>query len=280
MQPQTDFDTVITALTTTGTWEANEAHKFVYRPAAKDWAPYRAGQWFYTDYGWTWRGAEANGWATDHYGFWKHDKTWIWVPGGFWLPATVEWLQSGSYLGWRASKLDRFSNPLEKETERYGDPEEWNFVPAEKIRGPLTAKDFVPVGEVKDLLVNAQPVDHVFEAYREIERPGPDPALLKTAANREPVIPVISDLKTVDEQPAKILPKEYDAYRPKFFQDDDGIFRRIELFLNPRAKERNEEELRKLTEQDPDAQKKALEAQKRQEELLEKKRKHEQDLYR
>jgi hypothetical protein len=285
--PEADFDVVITALSATGTWQEDEQLHFVYRPAtAAGWVPYREGRWCYTDYGWTWRGAEAGSWATDHYGHWVKKKGdaadggWLWVPGIDWLPAAVEWLKSGDYLGWRASKLDRFSNPLEAETERYADPGEWNFVPAEKIRGPLTAKDFVAPERAKELLLGAYPVDHVFTSYRDIERPGPSPDILQGADGQAPAIPVVSDLSAADGRPGEPSPKAYYVYRPKFHQDGDGILRRVDLFLHPRTREQNEAELKKLTEPDPEQAKRQAEDARQQEELLERQRLHEQELYR
>jgi hypothetical protein len=285
-QPTVDFDNVIEALKDSGTWAANPVHKFDYRPkAAADWAPYRNGQWLYTDYGWTWRGDDKGSWMTDHYGYWTRRDTngaWAWVPGGYWLPSTIEWLRSGDYLGWRASKLDRFSNALEPENVRYSDPTEWNFVLSSKIRGPLTVKDFAPPEKAKDLLVSAQPVDHAFTSYREIDRPGPDPSILKSDdAKTAPVIPNVMDLPAIDATPdKKAKAKEYYIYRPKFYQDEDGLFRRIDLFLNPRVKEQNQEQLNQMTQEDANAAKKQTEAEKKQEEWMELQRKHNQDLYR
>jgi hypothetical protein len=278
-QPRVDFDFVIDALKDSGAWEANPVHKFDYQPkVAPDWVPYRNGQWLYTDYGWTWQGAERGAWMTDHYGYWTRrdiSGKWVWVPGGYWLPSTVEWLGSGDYLGWRASRLDRFSNAMEPENMRYGDLAGWNFVLAAKIRGPLVAQDFVPPEKAKDLLANAQPVDHIFISYREIARPGPDPSVLKSGDQTAPVIPSVMDLSVIDAAPdKKATAKEYYIYRPKFYQDEDGIFRRLDLFLNPRAREQNQGRLGQVVQDG------AKKAEKKQEEWMELQRKHNQDLYR
>ncbi|MDR2463929.1 MAG: hypothetical protein LBD30_09170 [Verrucomicrobiales bacterium] len=280
-QPRVDFDFVLEALKNSGAWKENAAHKFDYQPkVAPGWAPYRHGQWRYTDYGWTWQGADNDSWITDHYGYWTKRDTvsgaWAWVPGAYWLPSTVEWLRSGDYLGWRASKLDRFSNPQESENIRYSDPSEWNFIPAEKIRAPLTVTDFAPLEKTKDLLVSAQPADHIFTSYREIERPGADPSILKPA-DRDLIIPNVTDLPALDAVPDRPAPRNYYLYRPKFFQDEDGIFRRVDLFLRPQTKEQQAAGLGGLTKADPEQQAGAL---RRQEELLEKQRRHEQELYR
>ncbi|MDR1144508.1 MAG: hypothetical protein LBK71_00010 [Verrucomicrobiales bacterium] len=286
VQPRVDFDYVIDAFKDTGTWQASATHKFDYRPEQRDgWAPYRDGQWVYTDYGWTWQGADRGSWMTDHYGYWTRrdgdggQRQWVWVPGGFWLPATVEWLRSGDYLGWRASRLDRFSNTLESEATRYGDPAEWNFVLADKIRGPLTADDFAPPAKAKELLVSAQPVDHVFVSYREIDRPGPDPAILQPVGDgqRQVIIPDVTDLPALDARPEEpAAPRKYCVYRPKFYQDEDGIFRRVELFLNPRVREQVDQ----MTQTDAEAANQRRAAEKKREELLESRRQHQEDLYR
>jgi hypothetical protein len=287
-QPRVDFDLVIEAVKNSGAWQENAAHKFIYQPTVPPgWAPYRHGQWRYTDYGWTWQGADRGSWATDHYGYWTKRGTvsggWAWVPGGVWLPSAVEWLRSGDYLGWRASKLDRFSNALEPENIRYGDPSEWNFTLAEKIREPLTVTDFAPPDQTKDLLVSARPADHVFTSYREIERPGPDPSILKDADGRAPAIPNISDLSAPDAEPdqkAGATESRLYLYRPKFYQDEDGIFRRVDLFLRPQARTQQAAELGQLAKPTPADLKKQAEALQRQEELLEKQRQHEAELYR
>ena len=282
-RPQTDFDSVIDSLKTRGAWEEGASTKFFFRPAGKPgWSPYRSGQWLYTDYGWIWKGADADSWVTDHYGYWTRRQTggWIWVPNGNWLPSTVEWVKSGDYIGWRPGRMDKFNNPLEPENERYSDPVEWNFVPVEKLRGTLQPQDFITGDKAKDLLVNAQPADHTFKSYREIERPGPSPDVLKEKTGNIPAFPVVSDLKEIDAVPEKPGNACYYVYRPRFFQDDDGILRRIELFLHPRRKTDKDQELKSVLGRDPakkaDADKEAEKVEKQ----LQREREHQDKLYR
>lgn len=238
-RPFTDFDTVVRVLAPHGQWTPHPEKQFVFRPAYTTphsaWAPFRNGQWRYTDYGWTWDSSEPGSWATSHYGHWiKDPEGWAWVPGIHWLGATVEWIQSGDHLGWRPCPLDRFGNPIEPPGVRYADPAQWNFVPREKIRGPLTPADFASPAEAAALLVKANPADHIFVSYREIPRPGPDPQILMLADGRMPEFPVIRELLEHDLPPEAPFPNSYYLYRPRFHQDAEGVFRRVALFLNPR----------------------------------------------
>jgi hypothetical protein len=283
-RPITDFDVVVKELAAHGTWVPHETREFVFRPApvgGAAWAPYREGRWLYTDYGWTWRGESPGSWATDHYGFWfRESGQWLWVPGLHWLGATVEWLQSGAHIGWRCSPLDRFGNPTETEGERYADPAQWNFVLREKLRGPLTAADFVDDVKAADLLVKAKPADHIFMTYRQIERPGPPPDILADAEGKLSAFPVVRELLEPGELPEIPAAQSVYAYRPRFHQDATGILRRVELFLNPRAENPEYQRVRDtlmpqraLTPKEEKVQRDAAELEKTR-------RQHEQDIYR
>lgn len=283
-RPYADFDAVIAAVAPQGRWQPDERRKFVFVPTAAadpSWAPYREGRWIYTDYGWTWRGNSPVSWATDHYGFWERvpEQGWRWVPGPHWLPGAVEWIQSGGHVGWRCTPLDRFGNPQQSETERYRDPGEWNFVPKEKLRGPLTPADFADRAQAEQLLVQARPLDHIFTAHREIGRPGAPPDVLAGPDGKLPAFPVLRDLPEVDTALAP-SPAVVAAYRPRFHQDADGIFRRVELFLNPRKENPEAQTVRetlaperKLTPKEEKAMRDAAERERLQ-------RKHWDDLYR
>lgn len=283
-RPYKDFDVVVQALAPHGTWEPHAEKQFVFRPAASaggNWSPFRSGQWRYTDYGWTWEGTEPGSWATSHYGYWmRDDRGWAWVPDIHWLGATVEWLQSGDYLGWRACPLDRFGNPTEDPSVRYSDPAQWNFVLRDKIRGPLTPADFATPEQAAELLVRAEPADHIFVTYREIPRPGPDPQILMRADGTLPEFPVIRELIEPDLPPEVPLRHSLYLYRPRFHQDQDGIFRRVELFLNPRQEnpeyQRVRETLAPTRELTP-AEQKAMRDALIMEEAY---RQHQRDIYR
>ncbi|MFQ3671645.1 MAG: DUF6600 domain-containing protein [Verrucomicrobiia bacterium] len=231
-RPTIDFDPFYLELAQHGTWSPNDTYKFVFRPHGVDaaWRPYRRGQWIYSDHGWTWRGSEKWSWATDHFGFWTRRGVshWSWVPADFWLSATVEWIQSGDYVGWRPSILDRFSNMEESESLRYANPEEWNFIPKAKLGQPLTPADFASDDLAAELLAAHQPCDHVFVAWREIPRPGPAPVIDDPETGERIPIPVIHNL-TSPTQVAQDTAESLFFYRPKFRQDADGIFRRIEI---------------------------------------------------
>jgi hypothetical protein len=231
-----DFDVIVEELKDHGQWQPHETYRFVFVPSEKDadWTPYRNGQWFYTDFGWTWKGAGPVSWAVDHYGFWTKSAIgkWAWTPNSTWLSATVEWLQSGDYVGWRPSHLDRFSNPVESATARYSDPGEWNFIPRAKLKGPLKSDDYMDLKLAEKLLIDARPVDHIFKTYRDIGRPGPNPFVLAEDGT-QPSIPVLRMLPDLLHRPENSTERDYFVFRPVFFQDDDGIMNRIKAFLCP-----------------------------------------------
>jgi len=281
-RPTVDFDLVVQLLAGQGSWQEHATYRFAFHPKTAEFVPYRLGQWIYTDYGWTWKGGDAASWATDHYGYWtkKESDAWIWVPGAIWMPAAVDWVQSGDYVGWRTSKLDRFGNAVETETERHSDPAEWNFVLLEKLRGPLHPADFAGLEKARELLVSAQPADHVYVSYREIERPGPAPEVLKTDEKQKLEIPVVTDLKGADLLPEKPAPQAYYCFRPKFFQDADGILRRVDLFLHPRKKQEDQAEVQSKLAPDPKTQAQIQEAADRAAQRARREQEHNDQLYR
>lgn len=281
-RPYVDFDTVVTELAQHGTWQPEAAGKFVFQPKGlpPSWAPFREGQWVYTDYGWTWMGRDRGAWATGHYGHWKLEAPgkWVWVPGKDWLAAGVEWFRSGKYVGWRPAHLDRFNNPLGESTPASSNPEEWSFVLLEKLRGPLKPEDFADRETTAGLLAAAVPADHIFVAHWDIPRPGPSPEVLKDAGGKQPPVWTVRDRPAME--PDAIGTDGYLAYRPRFHQDGDGIFRRVELFLNPRKENPGFESVKDTLAPDrkPDAKEQKLIDQQKERERQYKK--HQEDLYR
>ena len=93
-----------TSLAPHGTWIEIGFGTPVWRPTMirKSWAPYRQGQWIYTDYGWYWDSYEDFGYITYHYGRWYYDEYygWIWIPDYEWAPAWVDWRYDDDYIGW------------------------------------------------------------------------------------------------------------------------------------------------------------------------------------
>ncbi len=87
-----------------GYWVDLPTHGRCWYPAyiGRDWRPYGAGHWEWTDQGWYWVSDEPWGWATYHYGRWMYDSYygWVWVPGTEWAPAWVSWREGGGYVGW------------------------------------------------------------------------------------------------------------------------------------------------------------------------------------
>lgn len=231
-----DFDVFFKGLQPHGQWVSNSTYRYVFTPkAAADagWRPYREGRWVYTDNGWTWRGAQAWDWATDHYGFWTKRglANWSWVPGDQWLPAAVEWIQSGDYVGWRACELDRFSNMMESDEERYKDPSEWNFVLKTKMTEPLKASDFADDATATGLLKKWSPIDHVYMAWREIPRPGPTPKVVDEATQAKIPVPSLMNIRNLEDPVEPDSATQVFVFRPKFYQDMDGVFKRIEALL-------------------------------------------------
>jgi hypothetical protein len=276
-RPLIDFDLIIDTLKTQGQWEAlpGAAERYAFRPnnPPANWAPLREGRWLYTDYGWTWQGSNTGSWATEHLGHWTKTSSsgWLWVPDSQWLPGPVEWVKSGTHIGWRPSRLDRFSNPTESDAERYSDPSQWNFIPAEKLKDPLQLSDYADLATAEKLLKNREPADHVFTSYRQIERPGPSPDLLKTSSGDAPPIPTLREQQSPTLSPpeptgAAATKNDYFAFRPKFHQDNDGIMRRIHLYLNPRAQQEQDQSLKETlgdrrTEEEKTKQQRKIEQQ-------------------
>lgn len=281
-RPYVDFDIVVRELAAQGEWVADGADRFAFRPreVPAGWAPYREGQWVYTDYGWTWAGRDPGAWVTGHYGHWKRSSAggWVWVPGKDWLAGGVEWLQSGDHIGWRPVRLDRFSNPVGKTGGGLAKAEDWNFIPAEKIRGRLKAADYADAATVAGLLARAHPLDHIYVAHWEIPRPGPSPEILKDESGKVPPARTIRDLAA----PGPVEPgaEGFPAYRPRFHQDADGIFRRVELFLNPRKENPEYQSVKETLSPDrkPDPAEEKKQEKAREMEL--RRKQHQEDLYR
>ncbi len=93
-----------TSLAPHGTWIEIGFGTPVWHPTMmrKSWAPYRHGQWIYTNYGWYWDSYEDFGYITYHYGRWYYDDYygWIWIPDYEWAPAWVDWRYDDEYIGW------------------------------------------------------------------------------------------------------------------------------------------------------------------------------------
>ncbi|HTY00942.1 MAG TPA: DUF6600 domain-containing protein [Bacteroidota bacterium] len=86
-----------------GDWQTIPGHGDFWRPnVPSDWAPYRYGQWEWTDRGWMWVSDEQFGWVVYHYGLWEYDDNlgWLWAPGYEWSPARVSWYVSDNVIGW------------------------------------------------------------------------------------------------------------------------------------------------------------------------------------
>ena len=105
-----------TALEPYGAWRHHRRLGEVWVPAnmSRDWRPYTAGHWVYTDdYGWYWVADDQEadwGWIAYHYGRWYRDADygWIWIPNDVWGPAWVDWRYGDQYVGWAPEPPDEF----------------------------------------------------------------------------------------------------------------------------------------------------------------------------
>lgn len=251
-----DFDDFFTALESNGIWRPYGKGEYVFI-ANPPMLPYHSGQWLYTDFGWTWQGNHPTSWATEHYGNWifdKKSKTCLWKPGDKWYPAIAEWKSSGKYIGWRACAFDAYGNPIAENQDSL-DPVEWNFVLKEKLKTPLKPEDFATPTEVEKLLKKSAPATHTFKAWRNITRTGPDPFTIWEEKDNPLPKRTIRSLPAPNVTPADGGPEDAFFYRPKFHQDLDGIFHRIEILLK-RSKE--DQNVTAISPNDP--RKKVLEA--------------------
>lgn len=87
-----------------GQWTWLDRYGWVWSPndVPYGWRPYTAGNWVWTDYGWTWNSDYPWGWACFHYGRWLYneDYGWLWMPGTVWGPAWVAWNYGDQWCGW------------------------------------------------------------------------------------------------------------------------------------------------------------------------------------
>ncbi|MEI8345926.1 MAG: DUF6600 domain-containing protein, partial [Pseudomonadota bacterium] len=66
------------------------------------WQPYVDGNWYWTDYGWTWNCSYGWNWYTHHYGSWRYhgEHGWIWRPSYVWAPHHVSFYSGNDWVGW------------------------------------------------------------------------------------------------------------------------------------------------------------------------------------
>lgn len=99
-------------LSDSGEWITVERAHYWRPRVAPEWRPYSSGYWtFIPGIGYTWVSSEPWGYATCHYGRWRHthDHGWLWLPTTTWAPAYVHW---ASYPGYRAwAPLDPWDRP-------------------------------------------------------------------------------------------------------------------------------------------------------------------------
>jgi hypothetical protein len=134
------------ALEPFGAWRHHRRFGDVWVPAnrARDWRPYTAGHWVYTDdYGWYWVADDQEadwGWITYHYGRWYRDADygWFWIPNDVWGPAWVDWRYGDQYVGWAPEPPDEIADEVQDE------PRYWSFVSAGNLIAPSIARVLLP----------------------------------------------------------------------------------------------------------------------------------------
>ena len=248
-----DFDALLDLVNPYGCWVENPStHLYVYQPfAPSDWIPLVDGQWIYSDYGWFWKGNEPHQWATSHWGYWKRnsDGVWGWIPSSEWHTNPVDWRGTKTHIGWRSSPLNKMGDFTESEEKRVLDANEWVFVRREDFGKPMN-RTLIFTGEMaKEILIDSYPLSHEIELYRVIARAGPDPLGMpdvqppKNVNSTTPIDPekvryfVTMSLPTYwTPIPVDARPEQIYVFRPKFFQDNDGIQRRIKIWNNPKER--------------------------------------------
>lgn len=90
-----------------GLWSYLPGYGLGWMPygVASGWMPFVNGQWqFMGATGWNWVSPEPWGWLPYHFGSWINSPGigWAWIPvgGASWVPATANWVQVNSQLGW------------------------------------------------------------------------------------------------------------------------------------------------------------------------------------
>ncbi len=253
----TDFDTVLSILNPVGIWESSGSEPWGFRPFEKNgWRPLTEGHWIYSDFGWFWKGDGAHSWVTDHYGAWKcgEEGTWRWFPGTEWYPSGVDWRGTKTHIGWRFSAINKKGEFEETEEARVARPEEWVWVARENFSEPLSRKILTTGIDGKSLLEESEPLGHRIMTYREIHRGGPDP--LDYPKTQAPTLPGIKKEETKVSSyllmslptfwtplPPDARPEQVYCYRPKFYQDRDGLQRRVKIWMNPKERKEAAEKL-------------------------------------
>jgi uncharacterized protein DUF6600 len=168
-----------------GAWRETSDYGYVWQPReaeeSRNWRPYTAGRWVYTDAGWTWVSEEPFGWATYHYGRWVRLRRvgWLWVPGEEWAPAWVSWRTSNDYVGWAPlppeARFDRKSG-IRNWADNYYDigPDQYAFVPGNEFGSRRIQRSVVPVERNVTIVIETTNVTNITYANTTIINQGPN----------------------------------------------------------------------------------------------------------
>jgi hypothetical protein len=169
-----------------GRWEVVGSYGRCWMPGGvdADWSPYANGHWEQSDGGWYWASDEPWGWATYHYGGWDYDSHfgWYWVPQTEWAPAWVSWREGGGYVGW---------SPMRPATRFWGS--------RVASRGAIFVEEnhFLEPVSRKTIIVNTTIVSKT-----EINKKGPDTAVIERASGRKLQAVPVRELRTKEEAKA------------------------------------------------------------------------------
>jgi hypothetical protein len=87
-----------------GRWQTVPTYGLVWIPSSlpSAWYPYYYGYWLGSPIGYTWVSYEPWGWAPYHYGRWSWAVGigWVWIPGGVFSGAWVQWYPGPAYVAW------------------------------------------------------------------------------------------------------------------------------------------------------------------------------------
>jgi hypothetical protein len=173
-----------------GSWIEIDNGLLAWRPnrISARWAPYQAGRWVWTSYGWYWDSFEPFGDITYHYGRWYYDDYygWMWIPDNEWGPAWVEWRYDDDYIGWAPlSPYATFSVSVGiRFTHSYQSPwRVWNFVRYHHFcEGNLNAY-YIPAAYKQRFFSNTKyRNDYSYEGNRIINR-GVDRTIIERRGN-------------------------------------------------------------------------------------------------
>ncbi len=235
------FGVFYSSLAPYGQWVNAGGYGMCWRPVGMtgDWAPYTAGHWVWTDYGWTWVSAYPWGWAPFHFGRWvlSSDFGWIWVPGYAWAPAWVQWRWGGGYCGWAPLppgyhfRLDVVIGPNDRD---FGVGfRGWNFVRADEMG--THRYSYIERGQVPHLIDRTRNVTRLRFTSRGVFETGLTRERVETFTHRRINTVVIQRTNEIGRQ--RIVGNSIHIYSPAPFEprfrNEEQVIRRERSYSAP-----------------------------------------------